>query len=87
MESILDRSVLLTQLENIKMPWLQEQTGISSSRWNKVKTAQNEMRASDIEALNKVWPEYDYWLSTGLEIPEAGQISPMTKKVTRLMNS
>ena len=60
------------------MPWLEEQTGISSGRWQKVKTRQNEMRTSDLEALNEVWPQYAYWLSTGKEIPESGQISPFT---------
>ena len=41
------------------------------------------MRASEIEALAKLWPEYAYWLTTGKEIPEVGQISPMTKKAQR----
>jgi hypothetical protein len=80
MEIILDRFVLLVQVENVKMPWLEEQTGVVASRWNKVKTGQNEMRASDVEALVQVWPEYAYWLATGKEIIEAGQISPLTRR-------
>jgi hypothetical protein len=80
METILDRFVLLVQVENVKMPWLQEQTGVVASRWNKVKTEQNEMRASDVDALVKVWPEYAYWLVTGKELLGVGQISPLTKR-------
>ncbi len=38
------------------------------------------MRAAETEALAKLWPEYGYWLATGEELPEAGQISPMTKR-------
>jgi hypothetical protein len=36
--------------------------------------------AEELEALGRLWPEYAYWLITGSEIPEAGQISPMTNK-------
>ncbi|ASP40343.1 DNA-binding protein [Bacterioplanes sanyensis] len=79
MERIVDRFVLLANVEDVKMPWLQKQTGISAGRWHKVKTGQNEMRASDVDALVKVWPEYAYWLVTGEELPESGQISPMSR--------
>jgi hypothetical protein len=83
METILDRFVLLVQVENVKMPWLQEQTGVVASRWNKVKTGQNEMRASDVDALVLVWPEYAYWLVTGKELSEVGQINPLTKRADK----
>jgi hypothetical protein len=39
------------------------------------------MLASEIQALAKIWPEYSLWLATGEEIPEAGQISPLTKQI------
>jgi hypothetical protein len=39
------------------------------------------MLASEIQALAKIWPEYSLWLATGEELPEAGQISPLTKMV------
>lgn len=42
------------------------------------------MKASEVEALTTVWPEYAYWLATGHELPETGQISPMTKKSAEL---
>ena len=34
---------------------------------------------NDIEKLAEEFPEYGYWLGTGKEIPQAGQISPMTE--------
>jgi len=37
----------------------------------------------EIEGLISVWPEYAYWLVTGLELPESGQISPLTKKAAQ----
>lgn len=30
------------------------------------------------QAISKAWPEFGYWIATGKEIPEAGQISPST---------
>ena len=38
------------------------------------------MRTSELEAIQAIYPEYAVWLSTGLEIPEAGHVSPMTKR-------
>lgn len=31
------------------------------------------------ESISKAFPEYAYWLTTGLELPQGGQISPMTE--------
>ena len=39
-----------------------------------------------IEKANEVFPEYCYWLATGLEIPKAGKISPATKEAQQLNN-
>jgi|TARA_B100001059_G_C17485249_1_gene403622 hypothetical protein len=83
MERAIDRFLLLIETEGVKFPWLERNTGIGSTRWNSVKRRTVEMRASEIEALAKLWPEYAYWLTTGKEIPEVGQISPITKKAQR----
>jgi hypothetical protein len=37
----------------------------------------------DLEALSAVFPEYEYWIYTGKEMPSGGQISPMTKEAQR----
>jgi len=66
------------------MPWLEGKTGIIKKRWASVKSGHAEMRAKEIQALSVIWPEYAYWLATGEELPEAGQISPMTKKAHEL---
>jgi len=41
------------------------------------------MRASDLDALVLVWPEYAYWLVTGKEILETGQTNPLIKRTQR----
>lgn len=79
MELIIDRFLLILEAEDIKMPWLESQTEISAGRWHDVKK-RKVMRTSELDAFNKIFPEYKVWLSTGLEIPEAGHVSPMTKR-------
>lgn len=79
MEEIIDRFLQLLDEEDRKMTWLEKTTGIEAKRWHNVKQ-RRVMRTSELEAIQKAFPEYKVWLSTGEEYPEAGQISPMTKK-------
>ena len=74
-----ERFCLLLKLEDIKIPWLEEKTGIDKKRWSNIKYRGNPIRTIETQALSKVWPEYAYWLTTGEELPEAGQISPLSK--------
>jgi hypothetical protein len=75
-----NRLKLLMELEALKTPYLEQQTGIAKRRWQTVKDSAAEMRVAEIQALEKLFPEYAYWLATGKEIPEAGQVSPLTKR-------
>ena len=81
MGKIVNRFKVLIQFENVKLPWLAEQTGIGKKRWANVKSEHLEMRAAEVEALAQIWPEYAYWITTGKELPESGQISPITKAI------
>jgi aspartate carbamoyltransferase regulatory subunit len=76
-----ERFKLLVQMEKVKLPWLESKTGIDKKRWANVKSENSEMRAKELQALSLVWPEYSVWLISGEEIPEVGQISPLTKKI------
>jgi hypothetical protein len=82
MKTTIDRFLLIVEFEGIKMPWLEKETGIKSKRWHTVKQ-EKVMRTSEVEAIQTLYPEYAVWLSTGIEIPEAGHISPMTKRAKR----
>lgn len=75
-----ERLALLMECERLKTPFLEQRTGIKSDRWKNVKAGKSELRAVEIEALHNICPEYCYWLATGEELPECGQISPMTKR-------
>jgi len=79
MGKIVNRFKILIQIEDVKLPWLEKQSGIGKKRWANVKSGHLEMRAAEVEALAQIWPEYAYWVATGKELPSCGQISPLTK--------
>lgn len=80
---IKDRVIAVINEEGIKLPELEELTGISRYTWSNLKnTAKNrEIKEEEITAIGKVFPQYRWWILTGEEMPEAGQISPMTKSI------
>jgi len=65
---------------------LEAKTGISKHTWGNLRTGKQRANEEHIEAINKIWPEYAYWLSTGLTIPEAGQISPELEEIREKQN-
>ena len=87
---VIDRINLLVEAEKLSREMLSRRTGINYSRWTnvlqrKAKARHEEIEAlgkawpEEIEALGKAWPEYRLWLAFGDVLPEAGQISPMSK--------
>lgn len=76
----IERIKELLKAEGISRDQLAERTKIPYSRWQNVITEKTKLRAEEIEALGSAYPEYKLWLAYGEEMPEAGQISPMTKK-------
>ena len=49
MSTPLDRFLLLLEVEGVKLPWLEERTGIKRKRWATVKAGSVEMRAAETE--------------------------------------
>ena len=84
MDSSIDRFLILFAEERMTAPWLEEKTGIEATRWRNIKQ-RKVMRTSELDAVLSLFPEYALWITTGKEIPEAGQISPMTKKAQRTL--
>ena len=82
METIVGRLLVIWDEERLSAKYLEEMTGIKEKRWYGIRD-RKVMRTEELEALNLVFPEYAFWLATGDEIPEAYQISPMTKKAQR----
>tara|TARA_R110000850_G_scaffold97031_2_gene202715 strand:+ start:906 stop:1184 length:279 start_codon:yes stop_codon:yes gene_type:complete len=80
MEDAVIRIKALCETEKLSREQLAEKTGIKYSRWHNLMNDRGKIKSEEIEALGKAWPEYRIWIAYGDELPEAGQISPMTKK-------
>jgi hypothetical protein len=81
--NITERLNAIIEKEGANRPFLEKQTGIKSKRWTNVQSGQAKAYAEEIEAIAKIWPEYSYWLVTGKEITEVGQVSPQSKSLNK----
>lgn len=75
----IDRIKLLFGMVTESRKAILESAGIDYRRFSQVLARNVELRASELTAIANLYPEYRYWLAYGEELPEAGQISPMTK--------
>jgi len=75
MESALvDRARQL--LEQASLKELSKAGDSDYTRWQNIKRGRARLAAEEIETLNKVFPQYRWWLMTGEVMPEIGQTSP-----------
>jgi len=81
--NITERLNAVIEEEGANRPFLEKQTGIKAKRWSNVQSGQAKAYAEEIEAIAKIWPEYSYWLVTGEEVAEVGQVSPLTKRANK----
>lgn len=75
---IKERVITILKSSGIRLPELEQRTGISRYTWNNLKnTARNrEIKAEEIEAIVTLFPQYALWVVSGQIAPEAGQLSP-----------
>jgi len=75
---IKERVITVLKSSGIRLPELEERTGISRYTWNNLKNTarKREIKAEEIEAIVKLFPQYALWVVSGEIAPEAGQISP-----------
>lgn len=73
----------------MRLPELEEKTGISRYTWNNLKNpARNrEIKAEEIEAIAKVFPQYRWWMLTGEIMPDKNQVSPEYDETNRNLPS
>lgn len=76
---IRERIKAIEKAEGLTREDLANRIGLKYTRLRNLVGGQTIFRIEDIQAIASVFPEYEYWLFCGKEIPEAGQISPMTK--------
>ena len=73
---IRERILELIVFFNLNNNDLESISKISSHKWGNLKTGKQRANEEHIEAITKAYPEYAYWITTGLTLPESGQISP-----------
>ncbi len=75
---IKERVITVLKHSGVKLPQLEELTGISRYTWSNLKnTAKSrEIKAEEIEAVVKLYPQYALWIVSGQTAPEVGQTSP-----------
>jgi hypothetical protein len=82
-----DRLKRLIDQSELSPTDLEKKTGIDRMRWSNIKRRHVRAGAPEIEAAGKLWPEYAYWLVTGLAQPEAGHISPEIEEVRKKLGT
>ncbi|MCW8965142.1 MAG: DNA-binding protein [Candidatus Pacearchaeota archaeon] len=83
MSTIRERVIEVLEFKDLKSRDLEAATGIDRYRWDNFRNKGQKTTEEHLAGLEKVVPEFIYWIVTGNELPEAGQISPMTEKARR----
>lgn len=86
-EPVIERINALAEIEGLTRDDLARKTGIGYSRWTNVLQGKTKLRHDEIVAIGNAWPEFAYWVTFGEELPEAGQISPMTKAAQKKLGT
>lgn len=62
---------------------LEQETGIDRTVWNNVINGRQRVNEDHLEALDKLWPQFTFWIATGRVQPEAGNISPEIERARK----
>lgn len=78
MDMIKERVITILKSSGLRLPELEQRTGISRYTWNNLKNTarKREIKAEEIEAIVKLYPQFALWVVSGQVAPEVGQISP-----------
>jgi len=72
MQAIIDA----TTSEGRRFKTLEELSGIAAVSWRKAYLRGQRPTAEMIEAIAKAWPQFAFWLTTGISDPDYGHIAP-----------
>lgn len=84
--NFLERIKEIEKAEGLTREELAMKAGMKYTRLRNLVGNQGKPRLEDILAISEAFPEYKHWLVYGEELPESGQISPMTKKAQENLN-
>ena len=76
---------LIEHVADPRRPWqhLEDLTGIGRHKW--VNFHRGKQRATEemIAKLGQMWPQYAYWLITGITDEKNGHTSPLLERIAR----
>lgn len=79
-QSLEDRlRLLIAAVTSTDRKWkeMERATGIPASSWVDFNRERKRATAEMVEAVSRAWPQFSFWLSTGITDPLYGHISPM----------
>lgn len=76
MSDIRERLIKALDFIDLKNPALERKTGIKATDWSSLRNRRVRANEDHISAVEKLAPEFSYWIVTGKTIEEHGQISP-----------
>lgn len=79
MPKFVERLKAVLSHENMTREDLAELTGLRYTRINNAMNKRGKFDEDELELIAEKFPTFEFWLHTGKELPEAGQISPATK--------
>lgn len=80
-----DRALLL--LSKISLKDLAEVNSNEYRRWQNIKRGRARFGINEAETLAEIFPQYAYWILTGIVDVEAGHISPEIEEVSEQLKS
>lgn len=86
---IKQRVIAILAWSDVRLPKLEELTGISRYTWSNLKnpSKSREIKEEEILAIAKVFPQFRWWLLTGEVMPDIGQTSPEYEEANRNLTS
>jgi hypothetical protein len=84
---IRERLITMIEKSGFKNEELEEKTGIAATKWGNLRTRKQRVNEDHIKAIEKIWPEYKYWIVFGETMPEAGQISPEIEETRKKLST
>lgn len=71
-----DRIKKVIDFTGFSLQELEAKTGITAYKWGNLLTGKQRVNEDHITALDKIAPQFTYWIATGKTLPAAGQTSP-----------
>ncbi|CAN8139368.1 Helix-turn-helix domain-containing protein [uncultured Thiomicrorhabdus sp.] len=75
-----ERIKKMREITGLSQERFADRYGLKKSQINNIENKKQAVPYEVLKTLGKEFPEFKIWIMTGDEFPEAGQISPMTKK-------